>query len=180
MLTLAGGEQVLVGAPVTGGLMRDRDFDNKVVQIHQFWRHATRRDYGVLPIPVLPPTSYRVTARSTLVGLVTLTALGLTASLPVLAREGGQALLVRLGLGRPGYFTPYFASCSGTCGRVGEFIGSGSLRLHGMTMAPGTAIPPTGGPVPAVDIGNTGLVYPAGGGSGVTTDMQAVGHDCFG
>lgn len=167
MLTLTGGKQVLLGAPVTGGLMQDRDFDRKVSGIQQFWRRTTGRDSGDARISVLPPTSYRLPARSTLVLLVTLAALGLAAALPVLAREGGPALLVRLGQGQPGYFTGYYDSCSGSCAWVGEFTArQGSAHRGGVTIAPGAGIPPTGGRVAAVDTGRAGPVYPAGGGTG--------------
>ncbi|MBO0830452.1 MAG: hypothetical protein J2P29_00635 [Actinobacteria bacterium] len=166
MLTLTGGAQDLLAAPVTGGLMQDREFDRKVREIYQFWRRATGMDLLDTPIPVLPPTSYRATARSTLVGLVTLVALGLMAALPVMAREDVQALLVHLGQGQPGYFTGYFHSCSESCGWVGDFTASdGSARRNGVTMAPGATITPIDR-VPAVSTGSAGPVYPAGGGTG--------------
>lgn len=79
-------------------------------------------------------------------GLVTLAALGLTAALPVIAREDGQALLVRLGLGQPGYFTGYFYSCGGSCAWVGDFTASKiSARRDGVTIAPGASVPPVAG-----------------------------------
>lgn len=167
ILTLTGGVQVLLGAPVTGGLMRDRDFDRKVREIRQFWRHAIGMGSGGGPVPVLPPMSYRVAARSAIVGLVTLTALGLTAALPVTVREGGQALLVRFGEGQPGYFTGYFYSCGGgSCAWVGNFTASNSpARQDSVTIAPGASIPSLGSRVPAVDTGAASLVYPAGGGT---------------
>jgi hypothetical protein len=166
MLTLTEGKQVLLGAPVAGGLMPDRDFDRKVGEIQQFWRCARGRDSGDAAIAVVPPRSYRVTARSRLVGLVTLVALGLISALPVLAREGGPALLVRLGQGQPGSFTAYYYSCSGSCAWIGEFTPTdSSARREGVTLAPGASFPQIGGRVSAVDVGSAGQVYPAGGGT---------------
>ncbi|MBO0839185.1 MAG: hypothetical protein J2P28_27245, partial [Actinobacteria bacterium] len=166
MLTSAGGAQVVLGAPVTGGLMHDRDFERKVGEIHQSWRRAIGGDSVNSPIPVLPPTSYRVTARATMVSFVTLTALVLTAALPVIVRQGGPALLVRLGQGQPGYFTGYFYSCAESCRWFGSFSTSTmSARRDSVTIAPGASILSAGSRVPAVNTGRAGLVYPIGGGS---------------
>lgn len=102
------GDQRHLGMPVTGGVMPDADFDDKVRQIRACWQAAAGADhraYAVPPVSVLPGrlpglVDVRTVVRTSIAA--TLLAAVIAVVLIVAVGAGGRALLARLGGGQPG------------------------------------------------------------------------------
>ncbi len=167
VFTTSGGHFTL-GAPVSGGLMPDPDFEAKVRRIRSCWWAATgmNQDREMTdPIPGYVGTAPSVPVRAVVhwsVGLIFAAAL---VALPFAISAGGQALAVRLGSGQPGTFSVLSTSCAGTCFWVGNFRGRDGAAVPGLAMAPGASIASSGAQIPAVYPGHGGLAYPTGGGT---------------
>jgi hypothetical protein len=163
------GHRFTLGAPVSGGLMPDPDFEAKVRRIRNYWRAATGMspdEEAADPIPVYgrPPPS--VSARAAAHWSVALILAAALVALPFAIGSGGGALAVRLGSGQPGTFSAVSSSCTGPCFWVGDFrTRDGSLAVPDLALAPGVSISGAGAQVAAVYPGRGPLVYPAGGGT---------------
>lgn len=169
-VTTASGQHFALGAPVSGGIMPDPEFEGKVRQIRACWHAAAGGRAGAGGTPVIPvfAAAYPewLSAGVVLRGCVTLVLVAAVAAVPFAVPAGGPALLARLGQGQPGSYTPYAYTCTPACYWTGEFAARGGSRHRdGMTIAPGLGTAQVGDPVPAVYAGDPSMVYPAGGGT---------------
>lgn len=172
LLTTVSGRQYTLGAPVSGGVMADRDFGNRAREIRDYWQRAAGRtgpsDLAAASPAGAPVASARVrpSGGASVRALVAVLLAACVAALPVVLLEGGPALKVRLGGGEPGVFTAYQFACPTTCSWVGGFAPADGARYRdGVVIAAGASIDRLGQSVPAVYTGNARLVYPAGGGT---------------
>ena len=166
VLTTTGGDDLPLGMPVTGGIMPDPDFEDKVRKIRSYWSSAVgAHAEGDTPVPRVRGAAAPI-RRSTLarlgVGMLLITAV---ITIPFTIRGSGPALLARLGYGQPGSFTATATACDTTCYWAGNFESqAGGVARAGLAMAPGAPITHAGQRVPAVLLGNGPVVYPPGAG----------------
>lgn len=165
-----GGGQFTLGAPVTGGLMSDPDFEAKVRKIRSYWLAGAGvhggADAAHIPSYVGRSSTFHMSMGGVLRWGTALILAGAVVALPFAVSSGGPALTVRLGHGQDGYFTANAYACEGACYWVGDYRArNGSLALTGVVMAPGGSIAHAGERVLAVYAHDGALVYPPGGGT---------------
>jgi hypothetical protein len=166
IVTTVGGDRLLLGMPVRGGLMPDPDFDAKAARIRAYWQAAIGAQASPdTPVPVVPGGTAPIRRQTVLRLCVELVLVAAVITVPFAVRGSGPALLARLGDGQQGYFTASTLACDSTCYWVGDFTsGQGRPQRTGLATAPGARIGHGGQRVAAVYIGNGRVAYPAGGG----------------
>jgi hypothetical protein len=166
VVNTVGGDRLLLGMPVSGGIMPDPDFQTKVAGIREYWQAAIGAQPAPdVPVPVVTGGSAPI-RRQTVLRLcveVILVAAVITALFTV--RGSGPALLARLGGGQQGFYTASALTCDTACYWVGDFTpNQGGPDRTSLAMAPGAPIGHAGQRVAAVYLGNGRVIYPAGGG----------------
>lgn len=163
-----GGGRFTLGAPVTGGVMSDPDFEAKVRKIRSYWLAGAGVHGGAdtALIPSYVGRSFDMSIGSALRWGTALILAGAVVALPFTVGSGGPALTVRLGQGEDGSFTANAYACESACYWIGDYRArDGSLALTGVVMAPGGSIAHAGERVRAVYAHDGALVYPPGGGT---------------
>jgi hypothetical protein len=161
------GELLRLGVPVSGGAMRDPDFDQKVRQIRAYWNAAAGQGSHPADAPVVSSRTEapaRIPVAAVARGCVVAVLISAIVAAPLMWRAEGPALLARAGYGQPGVFTAAARTCEADCYWVGAFAAHGSAVLPAVPMTPGAAIDRAGQQVAAVHEGAENLVYPAHGG----------------
>jgi len=159
-----GSGKFTLGAPISGGIAPDPDFEPRAREICDYWRTATGSTPSdpSSPLPVdfsLPMVPPALNFAAVAVVLVVSAAIAVSIALS----RGGSALLARLGRGEPGYFTASGRMCASACYWIGEFTARHGPPRNGMLMAQGATRIRLGAKIPAVFVGNAPLTYPAGG-----------------
>jgi hypothetical protein len=166
LVTTGGGDRLLLGMPVGGGIMPDPDFEAKAGRIRAYWQAATGAQPAPgAPVPVVTAGSTPIRRQTVLRICVEIVLIAAVITVPFTIRGSGPALLARLGGGQQGSFTASTFTCDTTCYWVGDFAPShGGPPRTGLAMAPGARIGQAGQRVTAAYMGNGRVVYPAGGG----------------
>jgi hypothetical protein len=159
-----GSGKFRLGAPISGGIAVDPDFEPRAREIRDYWRTATGSTASdpssPLPVDSSPP---EVPPALTFAAVAVVLAVSAAVAVPIALSRGGSALLARLGRGEPGYFTASGRMCASACYWIGEFTPRHGPPRDGMLMAQGGIR--LGGKIPAVFVGNAPVTYPAGGGT---------------